>query len=103
MRGVCVDPIDAAKHRSSSSRVPGLRAGHSFMWSQPLFPDLAGMLPVTSILRNFGRVRKRWRFVLSRINAENRSCYRGSMRSGFVLSRINESAGFVLSRINALI
>jgi len=29
-------PIDAAKHRSSRSRVPGLRAGHSFMWSRPL-------------------------------------------------------------------
>src|SRR3546814_5570134 len=38
MRGVSYVPIDACRHRSSRSRVPGLRAGHSFMWSRPL-PD----------------------------------------------------------------
>jgi hypothetical protein len=38
MRRVSYVPIDAAKHRSSRSRVPGLRAGHSFMWSRP-FPN----------------------------------------------------------------
>lgn len=66
--------------------VPGIRlCGHS-----RYFPDLAGVLPVTSILRNFRRVRKRWRFVLSRIKAGNRSCYPGSIPSRFVLSRINE-------------
>src|SRR3546814_8953875 len=32
MRGVSYVPIDACRHRSSRSRVPGLRAGHSFMW-----------------------------------------------------------------------
>src|SRR3546814_10701921 len=35
MRGVSYVPIDACRHRSSRSRVPGLRAGHSFMWSRP--------------------------------------------------------------------
>ena len=66
--------------------VPGIRlCGHS-----RYFPDLAGVLPVAIILRDFWLVRKRWQFVLSRIKAGNRSCYLGSMPSGFVLSRINE-------------
>jgi hypothetical protein len=51
MRKVSYDLIDAAKHRSSRSRVPGLRAGHSFMWSQPLFLDLIGLLPIKVILQ----------------------------------------------------
>lgn len=44
--------------------------------------------------------RKAWRFVLSRRNAENRSCFRVGMDAPFVLSRRNRRGGFVLSNRN---
>jgi hypothetical protein len=80
MREASYDLIDAAKHRSSRSRVPGLRAGHSFMWSQPLFPrscrraagredfaELNGDAEALAVRAIPDQSRKS--FVLSRINA----------------------------------
>src|SRR3546814_8561042 len=58
MRGVSYVPIDACRHRSSRSRVPGLRAGHSFMWSRPL-PDgrSQNCLGTPIFLANYAEVR----------------------------------------------
>jgi hypothetical protein len=59
--------------------MPGLRAGLSFMWSRSLACSLAAA-DIAAVEATFAakiQHRKRSRFVLSRMNDENRSCYRG--------------------------
>jgi len=86
MRGVSYVPIDAAKHRSSRSRVPGLRAGHSFMWSRPL-----PVRPNAGCFRHpviFGELRgaaKQLKFVLSLTDSNKFSCFRRPIAGAFVL------------------
>lgn len=79
-------PIDAAKHRSSRSRVPGLRAGHSFMWSRPL-PDwlITRCDQLNSICGEISGVGKPLLFVLSATEARKSSCFRRPSSRPFVL------------------
>lgn len=70
MRRVSYVPIDAAKHRSSRSRVPGLRAGHSFMWSRP-FPVFPAARHSRSTMAIFAEI-------TARANNYN-SCFDGPM------------------------
>jgi len=93
MRGVSYVPIDAAKHRSSRSRVPGLRAGHSFMWSRPLpvFRRPPFAIDDGDFCRNHD-AGEQLQFVLWRTEARKSSCFCGPERLAFVLLRTSSRA-----------
>ena len=86
MRRMSYVPIDAAKHRSSHSRVPGLRAGHSFMWSQPVPKTAAPCDQFEGIFGRIGAATKPLLFVLSTTDARKNSCFRRPLEIRFVLS-----------------